>query len=66
MGARVAEDGRAADSVPPSNHRQRPDPVSTINFPENMAERESVARLSCTVQHCLNCLKSHALLSCIV
>ena len=51
MGARVAEDGRAADSVPPSNHRQRPDPVSTINFPENMAERESAPIPSSMILH---------------
>ena len=43
MRARVADHGRAADSVPPSYDRQRPDPVSTINFPENMAEREGTS-----------------------
>ena len=32
MGARVADHGRAAYSVPPSYDRQRPDPVSTINL----------------------------------
>lgn len=38
MGTRVADHGRAAYSVPPSYDRQRPKPVPTINFSENMAD----------------------------